>query len=432
MGKEEDAKKQEEAKQNKLLFLTTLSPDLTQHILTVGGTELLELVVTAGGETISSVVDPNDYRTFLAKSGYVYEENSNALIKGGISPLVVAYTLERSGIAGLPQLLRKMGRQIARTVSLDVLKPYCERRGIPYETLAVQLTERAPVLLAAKDTDASKLEELVRGLQAKKGSVDSTLFDQLVVASEDLERQLEILQRKHTKLEEDYRTINTQYVATLLEITGKINLPTLEKVVRETIELLKPPTGLQRAEIVQLSKAVSVERKRADSLAALATLYETQLKERGMPEKDMIRLRKQQTGLDALERGLVAELKRYVTEHPLQPVGYVFLLDSLMRRDGKPSEGDRKYISYLYFRARKTGGVPLLTALGSGYISGKEYAPATRFAEVLVIDRSCEAFGYRMQAQIIRAQNTSGNPGVEKRAALFDYRAKQIEKEIKK
>src|SRR3989338_3506838 len=107
--------------QSKLLVMTGLSPDFIQHILAVGGPELLETVVSKTAEGFSRTIDVPSFRGFSPTDGYQYSSSNNPLTEGGLSPVFIDYVIAREGTAGLKATPKTLSRGIARSLHADIL-----------------------------------------------------------------------------------------------------------------------------------------------------------------------------------------------------------------------------------------------------------------------------------------------------------------------
>lgn len=220
---------------HKRLYVATLSTDLVDHILATGGPELLDILATKGAESITRIVDPEGFATFLETedAGYKYQKSEHTFAFGGISPALVAYAQKEGGPASLSKVIGNWGKQVVRATHADVLEAYCKARGIPYDGLAKELTKRATELINAKDLDSSALELLAREMPKERaGGQDDEL--------------LALADARITELEEDvdrlsglYDTVRAQYAQTLAEVAGRPNPAALQTLLTNTIQALK-------------------------------------------------------------------------------------------------------------------------------------------------------------------------------------------------
>ncbi len=289
---------------NKRTYVATLSFDLVQHILAVGGPELLDLIAQTGGETITDVIDPAKFAAFLQREnhGYVYTQAANGLAFGGVSPAVVTYALENGGVADLQQIIKKLGKQTARATHADILGTYCKRKGIAYDDLAKQLGERATTLITVKDLGSSELERLAREMPKGGGTGGD---EELLLAMETRLDELTARVEQLEPLEATYAALKAEYANTLAEIAGRVSSAALGPILERTVKALKSGSfsTKDRAELEKL-------RGEYETLRTLQTRtqsdLEAQRRDYGRLEATLRRTQDELTGT----KGSVEEHKR--------------------------------------------------------------------------------------------------------------------------
>lgn len=280
--------------QSKLLVLTGLSADFIQHVLAVGGPELLETVVSKIAEGFSHTIDIPAFRGYTPAGGYQYSTSENPLVEGGLSVALVDYIIAQEGTDGLKATLKVLSRGIARSLHSDVLSAYCSKHRIPYEGLPHELARRAVSLIDAKDLDRFTLEEHVKKLsrETRTNAVDEEMLALASDRIDELEAQVTALQRAA----ERHTTVKDQYARLLIQIAGHPNAKNLRGVLERLLAELQgterparpqptptqaPPTEAPRAaarpaptagpqNYFTLGKTAFAAQKYTDAVAALS------------------------------------------------------------------------------------------------------------------------------------------------------------------